>query len=110
MRTNVFYENSWLIMNNARIHHAQIVTEIFSNQNHVLHFLYPYSFMLYPVENIFSKIKSVVRRILNNNENTVILSDAINTVVSSITPVDCSGYMINMMRNISLALMRHVFV
>lgn len=110
LQTNIYYDNSWLIMDNARIHHTEIVREVFQNQNYVLHFLSPYSFMLNPVENIFSKIKAIVRRILSNNENAITLSGAITEGVNSITPADCSGYMVNMMRNISLALMRHVFL
>lgn len=110
LQTNIYYDNSWLIMDNARIHHTEIVREVFQNQNYVLHFLSPYSFMLNPVENIFSKIKAIVRRILSNNENAITLSGAITEGVNSITPADCSGYMVNMMRNISLALMRHVFI
>lgn len=109
LRADNFYDNSWLIMDNARIHHAEIVREVFYNQNYILHFLSPYSFMLNPIENIFSKIKSVVRRMLVNNETSISLSEAINIGVNAITTADCTGYMVNMMRNISLALLRHVF-
>uniref|UniRef100_A0A0N5BZS1 DDE_3 domain-containing protein n=1 Tax=Strongyloides papillosus TaxID=174720 RepID=A0A0N5BZS1_STREA len=54
-------------------------------------FLSPYSYMLRPIENAFSKVKSCVRSRLRNNENGV-LSDIIMSETNNITSTDCNGY------------------
>ena len=56
-------------VDNARIHHANIITDFLNRENINIVFLSPYSYMLNPIEYSFSKIKSVVRRELSNGYN-----------------------------------------
>jgi transposase len=55
---------SWIIMDNAKIHNA--VRNSYSLLGISFRFLSPYSYMLNPVENIFSKVKTFVRNYLGN--------------------------------------------
>ncbi|KAF7684893.1 hypothetical protein CDIK_4358, partial [Cucumispora dikerogammari] len=54
-------ENACLILDNARIHKREHIQRIVSQYNYTFKFLSPYSYMLNPIENVFSKIKNGVR-------------------------------------------------
>lgn len=103
---------SWLILDNARIHGTQDVKNLVTASGHRLVFLSPYSYMLNPVEQIFSKIKLAVRSMISDNfRNGLVLNmkDLIDDAIPSITSQDCVNYVIHMMRNISLSLQGHTF-
>ncbi|CEP15855.1 hypothetical protein [Parasitella parasitica] len=50
------------VMDNARIHTAPIVKDLFQNSRHKLHLLPPYSPFLNAIEECFSKLKTLVKR------------------------------------------------
>ena len=53
--------NSVVVMDNASIHHVEEVSQHVLQRGALLHFLPPYSPDLNPVENIFSKVKAIIR-------------------------------------------------
>ena len=61
IRDDPLLHGSWIIMDNAKIHSRALISDICSQSGCVLKYLSPYSYMLDPVENIFSKIKLYVR-------------------------------------------------
>ncbi|KAK6029774.1 hypothetical protein OSTOST_04110 [Ostertagia ostertagi] len=48
---------AWLIMDNAKIHKTEEVRRLLDDTPYQLKFLSPYSYMLNPAENVFSKIQ-----------------------------------------------------
>ncbi|KAL7309335.1 hypothetical protein PS15m_012261 [Mucor circinelloides] len=52
----------YFVMDNASIHRSAPVRELFSSSRHKLHLLPPYSPFLNPVEECFSKLKTLVKR------------------------------------------------
>jgi transposase len=79
-------------MDNASIHKANVLREFFSNESLNVKFISPYSYMLNPIEFSFSKIKSVVKRILTNSSEEINIVDVIYRAVSEITSNDLEGY------------------
>ncbi len=67
LNANNNFRGSWLIMINAQIHKVRSARDFIGNSGYHLAFLSPYSYMLNPVENIFSKIKSLVRGTMDRN-------------------------------------------
>ena len=96
----MFIPDVCIILDNARIHKKDDIEIIVSQFNYTFKFLSPYSYMLNPIENAFSKIKNCVRSRLRTEEN-VILSEIILSEVNSITSEDCSGYFRYIARNIT---------
>ncbi|KAI5151647.1 hypothetical protein ENBRE01_2283 [Enteropsectra breve] len=99
-------------MDNAKIHKVESVRNLIESAGHRLEFLSPYSYMLNPVENIFSKIKSLVRTQLAlryNTDNDIELQKLIDIAVSAITEEDCISYIMHMMHNIALAIEKFTF-
>ncbi|CEP10018.1 hypothetical protein [Parasitella parasitica] len=52
----------FFVMDNATIHRAPVVKELFKNSQHQMCLLPPYSPFLNPIEECFSKLKTLVRR------------------------------------------------
>ena len=86
--------DSWLIMDNARIHKTEELREIISNSYYELKFLSPYSYMLNPIENVFSKVKLSVRGVLGQRVSGQTLSSMIEEGVRTVTQEDCTNYML----------------
>ena len=103
------YKGSWLILDNAQIHKSKELRDLILNTSYILKFLAPYSYMLNPIENAFSKVKATVKRILSSTSNDKTLREVIIEGVKSIESGDCSNYIIHMMSNISLAITETVF-
>lgn len=104
------YLGAWFILDNVRIHGVQEVRDLVSNSGFRLVFLSPYSYMLNPVENIFSKVKIFVRSKLSGSQNENIdMVITINEAVANITPENCVNYVMHMLNNLSLAINRYVF-
>jgi transposase len=59
-------KNKYYLLDNARIHHSKIVKEYMKVSTNKLLFNVPYSPEYNPIEMIFSKIKSIVRKKSNN--------------------------------------------
>lgn len=82
---------SRLICDNASFHKTPQVLQLFSPPgslaSHSLHFLPPYSPMLNPIEEIFSKWKRLVRNTCPRNAPELVHS--IHRAAKHITPMDC---------------------
>jgi len=101
--------NSWFIMDNVSLHKVKSVRSQFETNGNTLKYLSPYSYMLNPVERCFSKIKTYVRQALSNGSNENSLKRIIESAISTITPMDLSGYFMEMLRNVALAIEEHQF-
>lgn len=112
LNNNEIYNNAWIIMDNAQIHKIRETRNLIEISGNRLVFLAPYSYMLNPVENIFSKIKAIVRNSMTlefNANNEINLQTLINDAINQITRQDCCNYVLNMMQNVALALQEHHF-
>jgi len=103
------YNGSWIIMDNAKVHKASETLLIIENAGYFLKFLSPYSYMLNPVENAFSKIKSFVKTRLSQRPMLSTLAEIICEGVNSITYEDCMNYHMHMTRNLGLSVDYNVF-
>ena len=81
-----------IVMDNMRSHHVKKVSETINNSGKHLTLLYlpPYSPDFNPIEMMWSKIKSILRKI--KIRDVSMLSDTINTAFSKITLSDCIGW------------------
>ena len=93
-------ENGCLILDNAKVYRRDDIARITSQFNFEFKFLSPYSYMLNPIENAFSKIKCGIRSKLRSGV-TSLLSDLMLSETSSITSSDSSGYFRYILRNIT---------
>jgi len=64
-------EDGFIILDNARVHSPSDLQKIASQFGFTVKFLSPYSYMLNPIENSFSKIKTAVRRIIGVDGNGI---------------------------------------
>ena len=101
-------ERCVVIIDNVAFHKAASIQNEFRNRNKELIFLPPYSPQLNPMEQVFSKWKSLV--ISGNAQNEENLLNLINNEFEAITPTDCEGYFRDMMRNINKCLRREEFL
>lgn len=91
--------NSILVMDNASIHHVQGVTDTILQTGALLRFLPPYSPDLNPAEQVFSKIKGIMKandRLFQvYSAPRVLLTMAFNMVTESdcMAYAQCCGYM-----------------
>lgn len=91
-------DSTCLILDNARIHRREDIHRITSEYGFDFKFLSPYSYMLQPIENAFSKIKNGVRSKLREGA-TGTLSEIIIAETTNINSNDCSGYCRYIIRN-----------
>jgi len=94
---------AWLILDNAHIHKTRELQEIMASLSYELKFLSPYSYMLNPIENVFSKVKASAKRILSNTVVEQTLTAVIQESVGTVTQQDCANYVLNMMMNLTIA-------
>ena len=94
--------DGFIVMDNARPHTAKFIMETIMDLCNSAKLLFPYSFMLNPIEFSFSKIKTKVRSFLGQEETDLI--QLIHTAISSVTPDDCQGWYRLIRRNCALAL------
>ena len=83
MRNILFIETACLILDNARKHKLNDMTEIVTEYGYSFKFLSPYSYMLNPIENSFSKIKNDIRlkiRIEEGGQLSELIQRSISTV------------------------------
>lgn len=95
-------DNACIILDNARIHKSEDIRRITEQFSFNFHFLSPYSYMLNPIENSFSKLKSCMRARLRTGA-TGSLSEMIISEIGNITSEDCAGYFRYVSRNITNA-------
>lgn len=79
-----------LIMDNMRSHHVKAVREAVEKSGVTLLYLPPYSPDLNPIEKMWSKIKSILRK--HKARNSDCLLSSIKTAFSAISAVDCKGW------------------
>lgn len=83
--------NSVVILDNASIHHSENVVDTIQQTGALVQFLPPYSPDMNPIENAFSKVKSI----LKDNEELWADFDtetALTAALNSITPCDCRAW------------------
>ena len=83
---------SVLVMDNASIHHLERIEDIITGVGAKILFLPPYSPDLMPLEEVFSKVKSILKA----NDEVYITTNMSDLLVKmafcAITESDCSGY------------------
>lgn len=100
LKNNLNVENACLILDNAKVHKKADIERITSEFNFSYHFLAPYSYMLNPIENAFSKIKNGVRARLRLGQNMT-LSEMIILEVNNVSANDCAGFFRYILKNIT---------
>jgi len=84
--------NAWsvVVMDNARIHHVDEVTDLIETQTNArLCFLPPYSPNLMPAEQVFSKVKTIIKE--DTHLNQMIPRFTITMAFTIISQEDCHG-------------------
>ena len=79
-------------MDNASIHHIAEVADLILHTGALLHFLPPYSPDLNPVEQVFSKVKAIIKE---NDQLLQVFSQQrvlLTTAYDMITDHDCKEY------------------
>jgi len=86
------HDGDIIVMDNMRSHHVKEVSETINGSEKDLTLLYlpPYSPDFNPIEMMWSKIKSILRRM--KTRGISMLPDAIKTAFSKITSSDCIGW------------------
>ena len=77
-------------MDNMKSHHAKAIKQLLEEAKVRYIFLPPYSPDLNPIENLWSKVKALLRKFKARTLET--LSDAIQRAFRAVTPSDCSGW------------------
>ena len=83
--------NSYFLLDNARIHHSKIVKEYIEKTTHKLIFNAPYCPEYNPIEKVFSKVKNLVR-MKSNNKDPNKLKKNIQVALNKITRNDLQNY------------------
>jgi len=79
-----------LVMDNLPAHKSVRVTEAVEGAGCTLVYLPPYSPDFNPIENMWSKVKAILRSLGARTFDTVV--DAVAKALHAITPDDCEGY------------------
>ena len=79
-----------VVMDNLPAHKGARVSEAIESAGCRLVYLPPYSPDLNPIEPMWSKVKSAVRKAASRTFDTLI--DAVRDALRSVTPEDCEGY------------------
>jgi len=90
-----------VIMDNVPFHKSTLVKHKFIEKGHVIKYLPPYSPMLNPIENAFSKWKTYVKRANCMSEEELLraMADGMKTINKD----DCEGWYTNMKRYLRLS-------
>lgn len=83
-------EHAVIIMDNMRSHHAKVVKELLNERRVAYLYLPPYSPDLNPIEKLWSKLKSILRKLKVRACEK--LPSAIAQAFRSITTDDCKGW------------------
>ena len=82
--------DSVLVMDNMKSHHAKAIKQLLEKAKVRYVFLPPYSPDLNSIENLWSKVKALLRKFKARTLET--LPDAIQRAFRAVTPSDCSGW------------------
>ena len=77
-------------MDNMKPHQAKAIKQLLEEAKVRYIFLPPYSPDLNPIENLWSKVKALLRKFKDRTLET--LPDAIQRAFRAVTPFDCSGW------------------
>lgn len=94
-----------MVMDNVRFHHAAPVRDAVESLGHEIFFLPPYSPQLNPIELLFSKWKSIIKREISVFDTRRLL-EVINSAAEEISIDDCGGWVRESTRCASRALQR----
>lgn len=83
-------EGDMVVMDNLQTHHSSAVKEVLENLNIKVFYLPPYSPDLNPIEKMWSKIKSILKKLKIRDFDA--LPKAIAYAFSKICSSDCSGW------------------
>lgn len=100
LKNTLNMQEACIILDNARVHRPQDLARITEEYGFEFNFLSPYSYMLNPIENAFSKIKNNLRSKLRQGEQGS-LQEMVISSVETVNSEDCSGYFRYMARNIT---------
>lgn len=87
-------KNKYLLMDNAKIHHSKILKKYMDLSENKILYNVPYSPEYNPIEQLFSKLKLIIRRKLNN-QNPKNLKDNIKTSLKRISSNELNNYYTN---------------
>jgi len=79
-----------IVMDNASIHHVDLITNIINETKHEIIYLPPYSPFLNPIEQVFSQWKHHVSKMRTNDEETMLRT--IDATSKFITQENCTHY------------------
>lgn len=82
-----------VIMDNLSSHKVVGIREAIEARGAFLHYLPPYSPDLNPIEQFFSKLKAVLRKLARRTIPS--LWDAVSDILNTITPSECANYLRN---------------
>ena len=82
--------NSVLVMDNMKSHHAKAVKNLLDSSGIRYTYLPPYSPDLNPIEKLWSKVKSLLRKFKARSLDA--LPNAIQHAFQNVSPSDCSGW------------------
>ena len=82
-----------VVMDNLRSHHVKAVAELFARTSFRLVYLPPYSPDLNPIEKMWSKVKSILRKWKVRKASA--LPSAIFRALHLVTPSDCLGWFLS---------------
>jgi len=82
-----------VILDNLNTHRVAGVSQVLGASGHSFYYLPPYSPDFNPIENMWSKVKSVLRRLAARTFDE--LADAMKTAILSVTKNDCEGFFKN---------------
>ena len=84
--------HSIVVMDNCTIHHVEHIVKSIQDVGALVHFLPHYSPDLQPIEETFSKIKTEIKILeQDNDQNSTDVELLLLTSFTSITPEDCQG-------------------
>lgn len=82
-----------VIADNLRAHHVQSVREAIESRGATLRFLPPYSPDFNPIEQVFAKLKALLRKACERTVDG--LWDKIGELVAAFAPGECANYFLN---------------
>ncbi len=84
------WENACVVMDNAKIHQGELVREFLEKAGAKLIYLSPYSPEFSPIENFWSKVKSILRKAAARTYND--LMDAITNAMLKVTQANIRNW------------------
>ena len=83
-------DGTFLVMDNMKSHHAKAVKNLLDSSGIRYTYLPPYSPDLNPIEKLWSKVKSLLRKFKARSLDA--LPNAIQHAFQNVSPSDCSGW------------------